>query len=932
MDRWTQTANLVFKPTFMVAMAGLALNDPEMIQWGFFRTKPHGPRLGGYFRVLEVMLLDGGPWLEAPIYPIAHEDLWALSIMSRYGALFSGRDWWSQKTPAGDSPQGLADYYLDTAYPIEQTGHGAGQLRVATYGDGATSTGGDLFLVNPAGAGLNGEKALIAAYNTSGDPRYAAFLKLAADYQPDLWNRRALVPQTPLPPAASKIWPRYGLAMLRSDESPAYWTSERAIAVFQLMSQGYGHDHRDKFSIMLHGAGRLLYPDYNAIQYENMAIGWTRNTACHNTLLVDEQDTADVQPTAIRHEFSPSLKYLATSASGVFEGVEQTRVLMLGPEYLLDVFQAFSKLPHTYDYMLHAIGKARPAGGSFRDAPDLMPRYWVLDKKQAMTTDNAWALDFVQKDEPGSRGGKYGPAWYDHTAQVRLTMAAEPETLVSHGVWGKKYWDVVAERHGANKIRPDELSGLTVRRSGLTSTVFVAAHEPYANREQPRVRGVVKLAQTAEAVLVRVDAAEFTDYAAVSFGPQHERPVHVLSDGKVSVQFRDYALVRVTRDGRAVATGGLLGLRLPGVAGPLTLAGRPLPAAQSGGALVYLAAEPTPTVAVEPTCPLETAVAPSELRVWLRDRKSLTFSVRNPLKQSVSGRIEIELPAGMAIQPERVEFGPIAPGQSAKVPVEFVVNDPRAGKLRIAYRVVCRPADAKQDIRTRAMPLVAFAGPTIEPVYRFPKPGVYRAVTSNYTAGMRMPDGACVWLADDTDQVRLDGPPLFHLSTGDGEERVELMGDEPKMGGVWTGNTPANLVAESLTQKKRFAMCRWQALFMVNRIMVRMDPDWTGFKVIRFTIPGKWISPGGPARWKRVVAVDAAGKEHEAQPGQQVRVSAALLEFPGSPLHLAIQFQPPQPVNFQGAGLEFTMGTLNRENWQMGFCKADGFDAWRGKP
>ena len=65
------------------------------------------------------------------------------------------------------------------------------------------------------------------------------------------------------------MWPTYGLAMLRSDESPNYWTSGNAIAVFQIMSKGYGHDHRDKFSISLHGAGRLFYPNYNALQYEN---------------------------------------------------------------------------------------------------------------------------------------------------------------------------------------------------------------------------------------------------------------------------------------------------------------------------------------------------------------------------------------------------------------------------------------------------------------------------------------------------------------------------------------------------------------------------------------------------------------------------------------------------------------------------------------
>lgn len=934
MDRWTQTPNLVFKPTFMAALAGLTLNDPELIQWGFFRTQPHGARLGGYFRVLEVMLQDGGPWREATIYPIAHEDLWCFAVMSRYGGLLTGQNWWTFQTPNGDSPKGLADYYIDTAYPIEATGHGAGQVRVATYGDGATHAGGDLFLVNPAGDGLNAEKALTAAYNASADPRYAGFLKLVQDYQPDLWDRRPLPPQAALPPAPSKIWPHYGLAMLRSDESPGYWTNPRAIAVFQLMTQGYGHDHRDKFAIMLHGAGRLLYPDYNAIQYENAAIGWTRNTPCHNTLLVDEQDTENAAPTAIRHEFTPELKYLATSASGVFEGVQQTRVLMLAPEYLLDVFHAASKLPHNYDYMLHCFGKARPTSGSFRAAPELMPRYWVTENRQALSTDSPWSLDFVYKEEPERRGGKYGPAWYDHTAQVRVSMAAEPETLVTYGTWGKKYWELVAGKQG-DKFRPDELASLTVRRSGLPGTVFIAAHEPYTKGQQPRVRGVMKLAETADAALVRVEAAEFTDYAAVSFGPQPERPLHVLSDGRVVIQFRDYARLRVLRDGRALATGGLLGLRLPGVAGPLVLAGKTLPAGQSGGTLLHLAAEPAPPVVVAPACPLEVTVAPAELRVWTRDRKTLRFAIRNVLRHAVRGRIEFELPPGLTVPPEPVEFGPVAPGQTVQVAVEFTVFDPPQNKQAVAYRVVYRTEEDLQEIRTRARPLLAYAGPTLEPVYRFPKPAIYRAVTSHYLAGMRMPDGACVWLADDTDQVRLDGPPLFYLSTGTGDERLELLGDEPKMGGVWTGNTPANLVAESLASQKRFDMCRWQALFMANRILFRMDPDWTRSEFVRFTLPGKWVSPGGPPRWKRIVAVDAAGREREAQPGQSVRVSAALLEFPGSPLHLAWQFQPPQEVAFQGAGLEFSIGALNRanrENWSLGFCRAEEFDGWRGQP
>jgi len=931
MDRWLQTPNLVFKPTFMVAMAGLALQNEELLQWGLFRTKPHGARLGGYFRVLDYMLRDNGPWHEATIYPIAHEDLWCMSILSRYGLLYDGRDWFAMTTPGGGSPQGLFDYYIDTAYPIERTGHGAGQVRVATYGDGATSPGGDLFLANPAGAGLNAEKALVAAYNTSGDARAAAFVRMIDGYQPDLWNRRPVPPKAELPPAPSKIWPGYGLAVLRSDESPDYWTSGRAIAVFQLMSQGYGHDHRDKFAIMLHGAGRLLYPDYNAIQYESSAVGWTRHTCSHNTLIVDEQDTANAQPTAIRHEFSPQVKYLATSAAEVFEGVEQTRVLLLTGEYLLDVFAARSELPHTYDYMLHALGEARPLGGSFRPVPQGMGRYWVIDDKQAMTTDGPWSIEFIQRDEPESRGGDYGPEWYEHTARVRVTMAAEPETQVVHGVWGKEYEKLVAERY-KDKRSLDRLASLVVRRDDHAQTVYVATHEPCAKDERPRIRGVTKLAQTEDAVLVRVDGDQFTDYAAVSFGPQTDRPAHMLGDGKASVQFRDYAYIRVARDGQATARGDLLGLRIPGARGPLVVNGQRVSAGQEGGALVHLPAVATPPLEAPPRCPLEVTPSPKQLRVWTRDQKPVSFSIRNPLDKPVTGRLEFELPEGVTVDPSPPEFGPIAPRQTAAAEVEFRVFDPEPGRLTIPFRVVYREEGAAEPIRCRAEPLVAYAGPTLKQRFQFPKPPVYRAVTSSYTAEMRMADGAVIRLADDADRVRLEGEPLFLLSEGEGDDRVEMLGREPKTLGVWPGNQPANLVAEAYGRtEKRGQRCRWQAIFNVRSIMFRMDRDWSRFERATFTLPGNWRTSGGKPRWARIVAVDPSGKEHDARPGGDLPVAAALLTFPDGEYHLGFQFQPPQRVTFNGAGMEFTLGVLDRETWHIGFCKADEFDAWRGK-
>src|SRR5262249_44900098 len=235
MDRWTQTPNLAFKPTSSVALAGLATDNRELIEWGFRRTKHSDRGRGGYDVDLDTMLKDGGPWHEAPIYPIAHEGLLMISRLSRWRGLYDQKDWFGAPFANGGSGRGLMDYYIDSAYPIERTGYGSGQIRVANYGDGSTNAMGDLILVNPAAekANIVMHEPLIAAYKASRDARYGGFVSMTPGYTPTPIDHPPLPAKIQLPPAPSKVWPTYGLAMLRSDESPNYWTSGKAIAVFQ---------------------------------------------------------------------------------------------------------------------------------------------------------------------------------------------------------------------------------------------------------------------------------------------------------------------------------------------------------------------------------------------------------------------------------------------------------------------------------------------------------------------------------------------------------------------------------------------------------------------------------------------------------------------------------------------------------------------------
>jgi hypothetical protein len=909
MDAWVQTPNLVFKPTWLVALTGLATGDPECLQWGFRRRRPWGPSRGGYFEVLDAMLRDGGPWHEAAIYPVAHDDLWCMGKMSWYRHLYDGKDWFAHRTPNGGSPKGLMVYYLDTAYPIEQTGHGAGQVRVATYGDGATNARGDLFLANPAGSEGGDwvlDKALAAAYLASADSRYAAFLAMDPTYRPSLIDRRPLPAKVDFPAAPSKVWPNFGLAMLRSDESPGYWTNPKAIAVFQIMTQGYGHDHRDKFHICLHGANRLLYPDYNAIQYESLATGWTRNSPAHNTLLVDEQDTRDAPPTGIRHDFNPQVKFLATSAAGVFEGVEQTRALLLTSEYLLDVFHAAGAVPHTYDYMLHCFGKACPADPQkFKPSAELSKRYWLVENQQTMHTDDAWSLEFAYQEELGFHKGKYGKEWYDHVARVRVTMAGEPKTVVGHGAWGDELARLVAEHQKGAKL--DRLSTLIVRRAGVRDTVFAATHEPFANQQRPRIKAVRKIAQTRDAVLVRVDADDFMDYAAVAFGPQKESKEHFLGKaGEAVVAFRNYAYLRVGAKG-VTARGGLTALAIPSAKGPLTLNDKP-------------ATVPTPpkvpgnqAVAV-PEFPGTVRVTPAVLRVFDRDRREAVFTITNPLQDALSGRIHFELPKGVSADPAEPPIPPVPPGGKAEVRVTFRTDKPAAGRLTIPYQIRYTRAGQGGEVTAGALPVAMAVGPTLELQYQHPRPAVFVLDAPVLTAKLRAVDGLCEYLADNDDTVRLDGSPLFTL----GDEKGELLSAKAvtQQASTWPQMVPAGLTAAA--GRAQGPLCRWQLVPFGARFLIRLDRAHAQFDRAYFTVPGKWLSPGGPPRWKQIL------KEGE-------KVAGAELEFPGGKWNLAFQLQPPQAVEFQGPGMRFSISALNGDNWQVGFCRPGQFDAWLGK-
>ncbi|HUU70414.1 MAG TPA: heparinase II/III family protein [Planctomycetota bacterium] len=531
---WTTTPNLIFSKHHRVGLVGYCLSDEDLIDWALNDPGAFGPTKGGFYRVLDSMIKDGHFWGEAPIYAL-HYDLHGMIALAEAARHHDGTDLCAYVSKAsGGSIKNMIDGYLLMAYPLEKTGVNGGSLRLATFGDGSTGFTGlgevlDTFLINPV-SGNTGEPGLMAeleaAYVQCKDPGYAWLLSLNPNrngLSRSVWgfvalSHGAVLPDNPTPPPAPcGIYPSQGFAMLRADETPAYWTTGALTAVMRLGTPT-GHGHADYYSILLHGKGRLLYPDVNVIQYEPSYLGWTHEGIAHSTLLVDGQSPRPGQ-FATRSDFTPDAKFFAVSGSA-FDGTHQSRALLLTKDYLVDVFRAKDDQgqSRTFDWVLHGIGRLYPGNPTaYQPSKSLIPDYWWIGNERSRTVDTAWRADFVQHGggiTPGVQA--FGKEWFQQNIGVRMTMLGSLGTQVFCGD------GPIADGPPHDRIdgNPEGTLPLVIARRTGPEATYCAVHEPYDQR--PAIRRVHQVAETADAAAIAIDADAFSDRALIAFDAQEE--------------------------------------------------------------------------------------------------------------------------------------------------------------------------------------------------------------------------------------------------------------------------------------------------------------------------------------------------------------------------------------------------------------------------
>jgi hypothetical protein len=403
----TTTPNLVFDEHWRVGMIGYCLSDKELIEWALRDPGRHGPSRSGFYPVMDTMVRDEHFWAEAPIYAL-HYDVHGMFALAEAALRYDGTDLYKYVSPkSGASLKKIVDGYLRMAFPLERSGSEGGKIRLATFGDGSTGC-----LINGRLDDTFLDESFLAvlevAYKRYHDAGYAWILSLDADRKAYIRNGRPafsyvalthgeVLPREPQPPAApSGLYSSMGFAVIRSDESPRYWTAGGLAAVLRL-GASVGHGHADYFSLILHGKGRLLYPDLNVIQYEPRWLNWTAEGIAHSTLLIDNESPSPGKQ-ATRQDFTPEVKFLAVEGSA-FERSTQERALLLTDNYLVDFFRAADTggRERTFDWVVHGLGRLYPGNpAAYRPSLDLVPHYGWIDRERSRAFDETWQADWVQ--------------------------------------------------------------------------------------------------------------------------------------------------------------------------------------------------------------------------------------------------------------------------------------------------------------------------------------------------------------------------------------------------------------------------------------------------------------------------------------------------------------------------------------------------------
>ncbi|MCE5239344.1 heparinase II/III family protein [bacterium] len=335
---------------------------------------------------------------------------------------------------------------------------------------------------------------------------------------------------------ATGFFGQKGLSFLRTSNGP------QAQAVMVRFGPSLNHGHFDDLNLAYYALGyELTYDLGYSLGSTHTQVGWAKQTAAHNLVLVDEK-TQGPNPSKdgsggslLLSTALPGLQVMECAAETTYQslGVSDYRRLCAlvgeGPDtYLLDIFNVAGGKQH--DYVFHALSKNVDFAGVTPGAPTAAslagPEFkWGelqgndgdmngFPNKPYWNPPPGNGFGFLMEPQRASVAGPFTATWNigRDDCHLRMTALPEPDTeLIT--AWAPGLYPETVGAYGSPAGYPRARYVYLRRKSDqpLTST-YVAVYEPYAPQPPQGVH----------------DAEELTDVATVTAGEMKAIPAYGL--------------------------------------------------------------------------------------------------------------------------------------------------------------------------------------------------------------------------------------------------------------------------------------------------------------------------------------------------------------------------------------------------------------------
>jgi len=211
-------------------------------------------------------------------------------------------------------------------------------------------------------------------------------------------------------------------------------TENGTISVLMDYGPNRSHGHPDKLNIDVYAFDDWLIPDPGIVWYENpLYKDWYKTTMAHNTLVVDELSQMLSDGNQLVYGFGDLIGIQRANAEKAYSGVTMDRAIFVTPDYIADIFGAFSRLSRKMDLSWHIRGEysSQLPMQSFEFPAPVNSGYKMLENVESIDTDESYAMEFTQD---GNR--------------ARLIAAGGDDTqiIVGDGILGREKPKTILQR------------------------------------------------------------------------------------------------------------------------------------------------------------------------------------------------------------------------------------------------------------------------------------------------------------------------------------------------------------------------------------------------------------------------------------------------------------------------------------------------------